>query len=24
MLPSNGIGDTDKTCYPGSPEYKFK
>ena len=24
MLPGNGIGDTDKTCYPGSPEYKFK
>ena len=24
MLPSNGIGDTDKTCYPGSAEYKFK
>ena len=24
MLPSNGIGDTDKSCYPGSPEYKFK
>ena len=24
MLPSNGIGDADKTCYPGSPEYKFK
>ena len=24
MLPGNGIGDTDKTCYPSSPEYKFK
>ena len=24
MLPGNGIGDADKTCYPGSPEYKFK
>ena len=24
MLPGNGIGDTDKSCYPGSPEYKFK
>ena len=24
MLPGNGIGDTDKTCYPGSAEYKFK
>ena len=24
MLPGNGLGDTDKTCYPGSPEYKFK
>ena len=24
MLPGDGIGDADKTCYPGSPEYKFK
>ena len=24
MLPGNGLGNTDKTCYPGSPEYKFK
>ena len=24
MLPGNGIGDTDKSCYPGSPQYKFK
>ena len=24
MLPGNGLGDADKTCYPGSPEYKFK
>ena len=24
MLPGNGIGDTDKSCYPGSAEYKFK
>ena len=24
MLPGNGLGDADKTCYPGSPEQKFK
>ena len=24
MLPSNGLRNVDKTCYPGSPEYKFK
>ena len=24
MLPGNGVGDADKTCYPSSPEYKFK
>ena len=24
MLPGDGIGDADKTCYPSSPEYKFK
>ena len=24
MLPGNGIGDTDKTCYTTNAEYKFK